>query len=76
LHFYTKQRAAEAQQSLRISGHQFACVDLVSHRKEIGINQEPLQTADEDSDEQDMRKRADRYAEDDEGFTVVKKRLI
>jgi len=61
---------------LRISGHQFEGVDLVSHRKEIGINQEPLQTADEDSDEQDMRKRADRYAEDDEGFTVIKKRLI
>jgi hypothetical protein len=75
LHFYTKQRAAEALQSLRISGHQFEGVDLVSHRKEIGISQEPLQT-DEDSDEQEMRKRADRYAEDDEGFTVIKKRLI
>ena len=51
LHFYSLQRAIEAQQTLRTGAHQFGGVELVSHRKEIGTNQERIKNDDsEDSD--------------------------
>jgi hypothetical protein len=50
LHFYSLQRAIEAHQTLRIGAHQFGGVEMVSHRKEIGTNQERIKHGDsEDS---------------------------
>ena len=73
LHFYSKLRAKDALDLMRMSAHQFGNIEMISHRKEIGTNATPLVVDDEFSVEAPKRLRANKGPADDDGFTVVKR---
>lgn len=73
LHFYQLQRAQEALATLQAGWHPFENVELISHQKQIGTNQDPIGFGGL-SVEPSQRLRADRYEVDDDGFTVIKKK--
>lgn len=74
MHFYKKERANDAMVFMRNTAHEFPDTELISHRKEIGLNADSVPADEEAQALAQTRKRADNFALDDEGFTVIKRR--
>lgn len=74
LHFYQLTRAQEALVTLRSCWHAFENYELICHQKEIGISQDGIGFSSGLTVEPAKKQRSDKYAMDDDGFTVIKKK--
>lgn len=71
LHFYKKMRAKDAFSYVKNTPNQFQSVEMISHKKEVGANQETHITGNVEEKKKISRK--DAKMVDDDGFTVIKK---
>ena len=72
LHFYSKMRAKDALTFIQNTPNQFTNVELISHKKEIGTNQNAPSTESNEQKKGAIKK--DQNYTDDEGFTIIKKK--
>ena len=63
-------RAKDALTFIKNTPSQFANVELILHKKEIGLNSEPLNSGEEEK----KSKVREKDVVDEDGFTVVKKK--